>query len=329
MERKHYCAYNKTREAFLSLGVFIADEVNGAFRVPLPPRGLKSNECIWISGIEKMRDVRCNDPCDRIYLDADLCVVGFMEGSAGPLADEMPELCSSVLLLPVHTIFASQTQPGDQVLIGTIEEIGAILEEINSTAAVPPTGGEKAGQQAMQGPVKWLTSIFAARDRRRAARHSSLPLMAFYWDGGIPVPHPVPDISRTGLFIKTADRWHPRTLLRVTLQKKGRDAAQPEQTITLQCRVVRADADGVGMAYMLAERAEIEGMLDVGRLASRKELNKFFDQLLSEFNDAPEPDHPLLPFPELAQLSDPGQNANASVSPDDEDADTLRNSHIG
>ena len=299
MERKHYYAYNKTREAFLSLGVSVAHPTGGTFWASLSKRELKTNESIWVSSVDGRCEVGFQGPCDRVFLDSGLRVVALTEGMPILTAGSSIPPFQSLLLLPVHTIFGSQTQVGDQVLIGTIEDIGAILEGIEpiSDGLLPlESSSERRG---METPMKWLSRIFNLRDRRRDTRKLSPPLMAFYWDGGIPVPHSVPDISRTGLFLKTPDRWYPRTLLRITLQRRTRDPLEPEETITVQCRVVRTGHEGVGMAFMLADGYRSESPASVGRLASRKDLHKFFERLASDFEeDSQLEEHPYLPFPD-------------------------------
>lgn len=317
MERKHYYAYNKTRESFLSLGVTYVDRVSRSFWSTLAKRELKTNEGIWLASSSLRRDAGCNGQCDRIYLDSGLCVAALEEGVPGAPLNTASKSFESVLLLPMHTIFGSQTQLGDQVLIGTIEDIGAILNGIEPLAGEPSVQGRTQERKRRQAPMNWLARLFSARERRRSKRHFSPPLMAFYWDGGIPVPHNVPDISKTGLFVKTADRWFPRTLLRVTLQKQSTDPERSDETITVQCRVVRTGEDGVGMAFMLAEDARDELGASVGALATRKELNQFFEHLVSDVTGVPFADHPFLPFPELAQANDGGKSAELPAEPAD------------
>lgn len=151
--------------------------------------------------------------------------------------------------------------------------------------------------------MKWLSKLFGPRDRRRSRRHSSPPLMAFYWDGGSSTPHPVPDLSHTGFFIKTADRWFPRTLVRVTLQRRAEDPEVSTDSITVQCRVVRTGDDGVGMAIMLAEEDQSEFPATLGSLATRRQLNEFFERVLTDATEPPIPEHPYLPFPDLEQIT--------------------------
>ncbi len=321
MERKNYYAYNKTRDAFLSLGISFADRANSSFWRSLSGRELKTNEGIWLASANLRRDSGCAGHCDRIYLDSGLRVVDLEEAVPGVPLSTRSTPFASILLLPVHTIFGSQTQPGDQVLIGTIEDIGAILDGTKSVVDKPLADGRNVDRQTRQAPMKWLSKLFSGRDRRRSKRHFSPPLMAFYWDGGIPIPHPVPDISRTGLFVKTADRWFPRTLLRVTLQKQSEDPEMPDETITVQCRVVRTGDDGVGMAFMLAEEDRESFGLSLGSLATRKQLNRFFEDLVADANGLPVMENPYLPFPELVETGKQFNPDDLTAGQDNADPD--------
>lgn len=128
MEPQQYYAYNQTREAFLSLNVTIVDQAGEPFWAALSQSQLKSCESIWLSGVTTGGEMAYHCPCDRIYLNKKLQVVALQESAiAFPDKTEVDSF-ASVLMLPMHAIFSSQTQEGDQILIGTIEDIGAILD---------------------------------------------------------------------------------------------------------------------------------------------------------------------------------------------------------
>lgn len=150
--------------------------------------------------------------------------------------------------------------------------------------------------------MNWLSKLLG-REKRRFRRHLAPPLTAFYWDGGHSTPRVVPDISQNGIFIRTEDRWFPRTLMRVTLQRKSNDPKKSEESITLQCRVVRAGEDGVGMAIMFADEDKSPFPVRLGSTATRKQLGKFIERLLAEERESPIPATPHLPFPGLATLN--------------------------
>jgi hypothetical protein len=86
----------------------------------------------------------------------------------------------------------------------------------------------------------------------RAKRYPCV-LSACYWDGGMAVKGEVKDISETGAYVVTSERWFPGTILRLTLhfEPNGSDEKAPE-TITVPCKVVRHGGDGMGLSFVFA-----------------------------------------------------------------------------
>jgi Flp pilus assembly protein TadG len=97
--------------------------------------------------------------------------------------------------------------------------------------------------------LEWLFS----GERRTAERQEVPHLVAHYWDGAAPVPHDIRNISLNGLYLVTEQRWHPGTLVMISLQKVGAPETDPDRTIMVNAKVVRADLDGVGFALLLPE----------------------------------------------------------------------------
>ena len=172
--------------------------------------------------------------------------------------------------------------------------------------------------------MKWLSKLFAAPNRRRSKRHVSPPLMAFYWDGEASKPHSVPDISQTGLFVRTPDRWYPRTLLRVTLQRPAADSEQADDTITLLCRVVRTGDDGVGMAIMLAGQDQSDSGASVGSLATPKQLKKFIEHVVKATTETPAAEGLHLEFSELGSITDPSSPNDQTAGHENAEPDETR-----
>ena len=96
----------------------------------------------------------------------------------------------------------------------------------------------------------WLKKLLT-RERRGAKRKSSVPLVAHYWDGGSPVAHVVRDISTTGLYLLTDQRWYPGTTIEMTLQKKGVQDDRKDRTLKIKAKVIWVGTDGVGLVFML------------------------------------------------------------------------------
>jgi len=93
MERRTYCVYNQTRECFLSLGVTPADTVLARLK------GLIGK------------------------LDENYKVIHVIEHFPRFRIAPIRIKAASVLELPTHTIYSSQTQVGDQLIICGVEEI--------------------------------------------------------------------------------------------------------------------------------------------------------------------------------------------------------------
>ena len=96
----------------------------------------------------------------------------------------------------------------------------------------------------------WLKNLLS-RERRGAQRKDSISLDAYYWDGAAPVAHPVRDISMTGLYLVTEQRWYPGTMIEMTLQKRGVLDSEKDRSIRIMATVVWHGVDGVGFEFSL------------------------------------------------------------------------------
>ena len=97
--------------------------------------------------------------------------------------------------------------------------------------------------------MRWLAKS-KSHERRNAERHSAPQLVAYYWNGANATPQSVRDMSTSGIYIVTVDRWYPGTLVLITLQKSVEDAeARSPRSIGVQSKVVRSGPDGVGFAF--------------------------------------------------------------------------------
>ena len=83
----------------------------------------------------------------------------------------------------------------------------------------------------------------------RSAPRVVIPgLIAYFFTGATPTPHEVLDISTSGLYIITSERWYLGTLIRLTLT--DRHNPKTERSLTVNARVVRWGNDGVGFEFL-------------------------------------------------------------------------------
>ena len=123
----------------------------------------------------------------------------------------------------------------------------------------------------------WFKRL-SASEHRKARRMKAPLLVAYYWDGAAPASHAIQNISSTGLYLVTKERWLLGTMLTMTLQRTdiahGHSGTEPH--IAVLSKVVRLDEEGVGFAFVPLEAHP-------GDLKSKpvdsKALVKFLDQL--------------------------------------------------
>jgi hypothetical protein len=117
------------------------------------------------------------------------------------------------------------------------------------------------------------------KERRRAERRSAATLAAYFWTGGAPAPHQIRDISHTGLYLVTEERWYPGTLVMMTLQTRDPKDPTSFRTLEIQCRAVRWGEDGVGLQFVFLGAPG-------GRGAGKKELDKFLESFSADLGEA-------------------------------------------
>src|SRR5580698_7653248 len=133
MNRQTYCVYNQTRECFLSLGVTPADTTFTRLKGLIGRLKLRVDEGLWIVPSCGIHTMGVLFPLDLIYLDEDLQVVHVIEHFPRFRISPLRTQATSVLELPTHTIYSSQNQPGDQLLICAAEEIESRFNKGNVT----------------------------------------------------------------------------------------------------------------------------------------------------------------------------------------------------
>ncbi|MGA8085904.1 MAG: PilZ domain-containing protein [Terracidiphilus sp.] len=95
----------------------------------------------------------------------------------------------------------------------------------------------------------WLEK-FLAPEEDRAERRRVDQFAAYRWNGSALTQEAVRDISSTGLYLVTKERWEPGTILTLNLQREGSLELDPARRITTQAKVARCGTDGVGLTFL-------------------------------------------------------------------------------
>lgn len=132
----------------------------------------------------------------------------------------------------------------------------------------------------------WWAMLFS-KDRRKAERHKTSRLAAYYWNGDTPVPHSIRDTSSSGLYIITDERWYPNTVVTMTLQRTVLDDPSLPATISVPAKVVRSGPDGVGLRFVLPRNpGSRTGYSSSANSVNQKSLNLFLKPLQEESGQA-------------------------------------------
>jgi hypothetical protein len=319
METPKLCAYNQTRECFLGLEVAEADVSFDGLRDILATLALQSGEGLWMSPFRGIPDKGISAPLDLVYLDADCKVLEVVESFPTFRGTPLSPQAASVLALPTHSIYSSQTQSGDQLMLCPAAEMERHLERASNNvvpAAVvqsavllrekplwsggpgllqlkdrsneqPPEPKQvthemrlvEPGMKEAKPPKSWLERWWSP-DPRKAPRMDSPGLAAYYWTGAAPQARNIKDISNTGLYVVTEERWYPGTLVLMTLQRTDLGEESLERSISVHSRAVRWGNDGVGLQFILKNSPAMgPGKSPLVDAVDKKELDKFLDKL--------------------------------------------------
>ena len=113
--------YNETRETFLAFRVVVADSILGRLIGLLGRRSLKADGGVWIVPANAIHTIGMLFSFDIVMIDKNFRVVSVVE-MVKPFRIILPKRrAESVIELPLHTIFRSRTQVGDQLMIERYE----------------------------------------------------------------------------------------------------------------------------------------------------------------------------------------------------------------
>jgi uncharacterized protein len=130
MKTSTLCVYNQTRECFLGLRVTAADTSFTRLKGLIGRLHLRSDEGIWVVPSNGVHTLGVLFRLDLIYLDEFQQVIDLIEFFPRFRIAPLRIRAASVLELPQHTIYSSQTQKGDRLLIGTPEEMESRLRAL-------------------------------------------------------------------------------------------------------------------------------------------------------------------------------------------------------
>jgi hypothetical protein len=105
----------------------------------------------------------------------------------------------------------------------------------------------------------WL--LQEKEEPRRAPRGEQPEVLVHYWDGSVPAGRHVRDISESGAYIYTPERWYVGTIIRIILQGyqtavREDGTTGPKASICIPARIVRHGSDGVAVEFVFQSEEE-------------------------------------------------------------------------
>lgn len=215
-----------------------------------------------------------------------LAETGSVGAAAVPVPDRRP--MRPVLVREVPALPEVESAPESAA---AVEPPAPVQQVAEPELAAPKTEGQRPEKPWMSPGRQPVLSAFAKlgrwllpepRDPRKVMRKPVQGLVAHFFTGGAPQAHEIRDVSATGLYVVTGERWYPGTIIRMTLSKPDTGQAPSDRSITVQTRAVRWGNDGVGLEF-LVEQANSPGPGNHAALGgvSGKQLERFLKGIVN------------------------------------------------
>jgi hypothetical protein len=164
---------------------------------------------------------------------------------------------------------ASRSAPPIVQVEAAIERLNSYEESDSAVAEKPPLGIRI---------LRWILYGNRTPDRRRVRRAAVPELVAYFWTGGAPQAFRIGDISPTGFYLLTDQRWMLETTILMTLQRTNSEDTR--NMICVESKVVRLGPDGVGFEFVESEFVDLNtGEILPEKRTRRADLEKFLSRL--------------------------------------------------
>lgn len=284
MTTPKYRVSNKIRESVVSLGATVVDTTTESFKAVIQDLASNDSGGLWLKPYRGIPDVPGLHPFDLILLSDEAQVLDMAAPYPAVKLGDLETPAASALVLPLRTIHSSLTCVGDQLVISEADE-----RDVVSTT--PPTrepehqekrqpfgdSGEKEKPGLFIRILRWF---WPKPDSGRAPRQTIPNLGAYHWTGGAPQVFALGDISATGFYLITAERWTPGTIALMTLQRTNTSGIDPRDAISVVVQAVRWGLDGMGFEFIMDDFVKANpGLVLAGKGTDREALEQFLLRL--------------------------------------------------
>jgi hypothetical protein len=123
VETLRCCAYNQTRERFLSINVEVIDPSQAGLYSHLATLEPQSETALWIVPFHRISPEHIKLPIDLVYIDRNYKVACTVESFPHAQPIDPSLWASSVLALPAQTVSSTFTIAGDQLILCSVDQL--------------------------------------------------------------------------------------------------------------------------------------------------------------------------------------------------------------
>jgi hypothetical protein len=146
-----------------------------------------------------------------------------------------------------------QTENDGAYEMGRESSSGTVATVLDAPTQSITESSQVDGYRSAKNPLIARLLRWLFPEQRRSNRFTVPNLLAFLGSVRNAKPYEIGDVSTSGCYMITRERWLPGTVLPVTLLRTKTTGNDTVTTITLQSTVVRSGPDGVGFAFFLDE----------------------------------------------------------------------------
>jgi hypothetical protein len=177
-------------------------------------------------------------------------------GLAEEIEHELAQIFgSSASASAVQEAVTARENPVSSVAPALPREVERPMEAVAEPIQAEPVVAPQPWKKQVAKPKNWLLRWLAPEpeEPRKATREALSGLAAYFFTGGTPKPHEILNISATGLYVLTDERWYPGTIIQMTLKKSSSDGTRIESSISLPVKANRWGNDGVGLSFVVRD----------------------------------------------------------------------------
>ena len=118
--------------------------------------------------------------------------------------------------------------------------------------------GQKSAEPVIGRFLRWLYPAVYQEERRTSVRWPAPDLVAYQIRGESLRKLEVRNISSTGIYVLTGERWKPGETIQLSLQKSGLPEQRVEHRVEVEAGAARYGKDGVGLTFALPPGMDLD-----------------------------------------------------------------------